>query len=154
MDRYLVCSIGGVFKMEDKRKASYWFLFVADAVGVVAAYMIAYYIRFVNPVFSVVQLYYLPLKEYLKQLLYLIPVYLLIYDLLRVFAPKNWKDNVRELIRLLLTNVLSIICFLTILYITKENNISRIFLLIFVIINIVFGLSIRVFVSHFQKRKS
>jgi FlaA1/EpsC-like NDP-sugar epimerase len=140
--------------MEDKQKASYWFLLVADAVGVVMAYMIAYYLRFVSPVFSVVQLYYLPLSEYLKQLIYLIPVYLLIYDLLRVFAPKKWKDNIRELIRLLLTNVLSIICFLTILYIMKEHNISRIFLLIFVIINVVFGLSIRVFVSHFQKRKS
>lgn len=140
--------------MEDKQKALYWFLFVADTISMVVAYMIAYYIRFVSPVISVVQMKYLSLAGYLKHLLYLIPVYLLIYDLLRVFSPKNRNDNIRELIRLLLTNVLSIICFFIILYIMKEYNISRLFIMIFFAVNVLFGLSIRVLVSCFKNRKS
>ena len=140
--------------MEDKKKALYWFLFVADAISIIVAYLIAYYIRFYVPVFTVAQMHFVTLAEYLKLLLFLVPVYLLIYDRLRVFSPKHMKDNVREIIRLLLTNILSIFCFLIILYFMKEYNISRIFLMIFFVINMIFGFGIRVLFSLFYIRKN
>lgn len=149
MDRNLNYRFGGVIRMEDKQKASYWFLFVADAIGIILAYLFAYYIRFYIPLFKVAQMRFATLEDYVKLLLFLVPVYLLIYERLRVYSPKLMKDSVRELIRLLLTNILSIICFLIMLYIMRVNNISRLFIVIFFVINMIFGLSIRVLCSLF-----
>lgn len=140
----------GVIRMEDKQKASHWVLLLADAVGMIAAYMFAYYLRFYNPLFSVKNLYFYPLAEYMKRLLYLVPVYLLIYDRLQVNPPWLKNNKYREMLRFFLTNVLCIICFFAMLYIMKEPNISRIFLLIFFVINVVFGISIRILYSRFN----
>ena len=142
----------GVIRMEDKQNTSHWVILLVDAVGMIAAYMIAYYLRFYNPLFSVEQLPFAPLAEYMKLLIYLVPVYLLIYDRLQVNTLKFKKYSYREMLRFILTNVICIICFFVILYIMKEYNISRIFLLIFFVINVVFGISIRMLYFHFYEK--
>lgn len=139
--------------MDEKQRFSYWFFFVADAISMMAAYLIAYYIRFFSQLFPVRQLRFYPLAEYTKLLLFLVPVYLLIYDRLRINLPSIRKYIFQEILRIILSNVLCIFCFTVMLYIWKEYNISRIFLLIFLIINVVFGITIRMLYSRFSMRK-
>jgi FlaA1/EpsC-like NDP-sugar epimerase len=137
--------------MKEKQKTLNRFQILLDAFTLIAAYCIAYFLRFYSPFVSMRQLAFYSFEEYLQLLLYVVPIYLLLNCLLQVYTPRSEMIKLQELLKLLAANVLGIVCFIFILYIVKDYNISRMFLILFFIINIVLGVSTRLLHSIFTK---
>ncbi len=130
---------------------------VADAVTLVIAYIMAYYLRFESglkelPFFQIGKYSrYDSLQNYAKQLIFLIPLYLIIYYLLRLYRPKDKIKRWREIPTVILADILGIAFFLLFLYFAKSYNISRIFLLLFFIIHLLLDLGLRLILAYIHR---
>lgn len=125
-----------------------------DTVIIIISYLFAYYIRFHSiltrlSLFSVEKRTFYPLNVYIKKGLYLIvPLYLYIYSKAKLYTPKRGKSKWSEFLHITYSNIFGMAFYLFYLYIRKENNISRFFLGIFTIFNIVLCAAVRLFINH------
>jgi hypothetical protein len=128
--------------------------FLLDIGSLVFAYLFSYYLRFLSGIASIfgdVHDRYAPLSVYAKQLIILIPLYFMIYSVLRLIMINTNKKILPEMTFVILANVLGIALFLTYLFIFKEFNISRWSLLMFLIINILLDTGFRVIILRVQR---
>lgn len=114
-----------------------------DACSIIVAYLLSYYIRFYSPFVTEMPGNFYPLRSYLDLLVYLLPVYLLINYILRLYTPKSGMPLWHETFHLVLSNMLGMAFFILILFFMKEYNISRRFLILFFIVNIALGVGTR-----------
>lgn len=128
--------------------------FLLDIGSLVIAYLFSYYLRFLSGIasfFGDVHGRYAPLSVYVKQLIILIPLYFMIYSVLRLIMINTNKKILQEMAFVILANMLGIALFLLYLYIFKEFNISRWYLMMFLIINILLDSGIRVILLRVQR---
>ncbi len=121
---------------------------VIDAALILAAYFIAYPLRFyVLTNFSLFRLAegekFLPFVVYARYITFLLPGYLIIYEICGLYRPKRGHGGLRIVGNLIEANVLGIFFFSFILYIEKQSDISRWFYVIFAGLNLVFGVVFR-----------
>lgn len=121
---------------------------VIDAVLIVVAYIVAFHLRFyVMTHFSLFALAegekFLPFSEYAWNIGFLVPGYLLIYNMCGMYRPKRGHSRLRIISNLVEANVLGIFYFAFLIYIEKEINISRWFYLTFGGLNFLLGLIFR-----------
>ena len=112
-----------------------------DAVIVVITYLFSYYLRFKSPLiniplFKVVKGEYYPIEVYSQPLIYVVPLYLLIYYYSRLYTPKRGKLKWTEVYNLIIANSFGIVFSTSILYFSKEINISRFFFGFFFVSNV------------------
>ncbi len=112
-----------------------------DASIIVGAYLLTYYIRFLSPLtnlnlFKVEKGTYYELDFMSYQLIYLVPLYLIIYYFSQLYTPKRGKRRWYEIFHIITANIFGIAFFTFMLYFQKEQNISRSFLGLFFTINI------------------
>jgi Undecaprenyl-phosphate glucose phosphotransferase len=122
--------------IKDNQKTFNRFHAVLDVLFLIIAYSISYPIRFIMfaPEGS-----WLPWDKYASLLLYLVPGYLVIYYFCNMYAPKRSKGRMTEIINILKANLIGFIYFTMLLYFVVKNiNISRQFITIFIILNILF----------------
>lgn len=107
-----------------------------DALCILISLFVSWFIRFKSGVIGV-EGGYLSFDVYLKYGAAVVPVYLFFYNLYKLYSPKRTKTIISEYIDVLKANILGLLIFIFVLYIAKEINYSRVYLLIFGIINLI-----------------
>ncbi len=128
-----------------------------DACIIVISYLLTYYLRFESVFTKIIPLLhvkpgtYLPLGDYAKRLLLLVPLYLFVYYFCHLYTPKRSKRSWSDVFNLFVANTFGLAFFAAYLYMIKEFNISRGYIWLFFALNIVLGLAFRVVLSHILK---
>lgn len=81
-------------------------------------------------------------------LIFLIPSFLIIYQLCNLYNPKRTNSKRAELFSLIKANFLGIIYCMASLYFIKQTDYARLFLGIFVITNLIIDYLFRLFITH------
>lgn len=128
---------------------------IIDAIIIAFSFLLAYQLRFddtwsplikykiISPPFG----YWKPLEDYRSMLIMLIPCYLIIYYICGMYDPKRASGRRSELFSLIKASILGMMYTIAILYfLLKENNYARLFLGIFVVLNISIDYAFRLFV--------
>ncbi len=128
--------------------------FVLDIGSLIIAYFFAYYLRFHSGIafFRGESLgRFAPLVDYAKQLIILIPLYFMIYSVLRLIILNTNQKLLSEMAFVILANVLGIALYIMYLFLFRELDVSRWFLLIFLIVNILLDAIIRIIICRVQR---
>ncbi len=139
---------------------------VFDGLLVALSFLVSYYIRFESSLTRLsffdlmtelgISAKYLSLIDYAQMLYYLIPGYLIIYYACKLYTPKRSKNRFVDLGNLFKANVIGLVYFTFLLYLRGEIHISRKFLFVFFVLNIVFDYLFRLLVANllmlFRKR--
>lgn len=105
---------------------------VITAFSLILAYLVKFYVFNDGPGPGV-----LPLSEYIMLLVFIVPVYLLIYYACSVYAPKRTVRRRFEIYGIVKANTIGIVVLIVMLYmIIKEINFSRSVMALFYIFNV------------------
>ena len=105
---------------------------IADMITIICAFLLAYHFR-INSGIMKNEGGYLSFKQYVFPLIYMIPIYIIVYNSRRLYSTERVIFISNEVWNILVSNVLSVIIFLGILFVTKQVHYSRIFLVFFFI---------------------
>lgn len=122
-----------------------------DGVMIVFSYMLAWYIRFRTGIFEQ-DAWTLPLRAYMSLLLFIVPGYLILYYVFRLYEPKRVLGRRLEAWRIVQANVLGIMVLILLLYLTREFDISRNMLFVFACVDIFMGVLERNIVRYALRR--
>jgi len=128
--------------IKDNQKTLNRLHILMDALIIVISFLIAYYMRFYSfltslSLFSVEKKTFYPLSVYAQSLYILVPLYLFLYDRAKLYTPKRSKKRWTEFYHITYSNFLGLTFYLFLLYMIKEEHISRLFLGMFTFINII-----------------
>ncbi len=124
-----------------------WLHVIIDAGIIIFAFILAYYLRYnVFPVKA--GDYYYPIENYMEKLIHLIPFYLFCYYVFRLYTMKLGNRKWIEVTNIILANIVGMALFILILYILKANDVSRILLFLFMMINIILTICARRLISY------
>lgn len=128
---------------------------VADGLIIVIAYVLAWYLRFRSGLFAMDE-GYLSMAIYLQALTYVVPGYLVLYGVFQLYTPKRVQGRRLEAWHITQANVIGLLGFILVLYLTKEQNFSRTMLFIFFLINVFLEVLarnlIRMFLRNIRKK--
>lgn len=128
---------------------------VADGLIIVIAYVLAWYLRFRSGLFAMDE-GYLPMAIYLQALTYVVPGYLVLYGVFQLYTPKRVQGRRLEAWHITQANVIGLLGFILVLYLTKEQNFSRTMLFVFFLINVFLEVLarnlIRMFLRNIRKK--
>lgn len=127
-----------------------------DAIIIAFAFLTAYKLRFDDTWSPLVQYgiiepsvgYIRPEEDYYSLLFFLIPCYLIMYRMFGLYDPKRTAGRRAELFGLVKANLLGVVYCLAALYLIKEQNFARLFLILFVSINLVIDYIFRLIVMR------
>lgn len=108
---------------------------VLDAFVIVAAYVLAWYVRFRSGIFLLDE-WYLSLNDYMRLLIYIVPGYLVLYYAFHMYVPKRVLGRRLEAWRIVQANTIGLMALILMLYVTKQSDISRRMLFVFFCANI------------------
>ncbi len=109
-----------------------------DAVMLVAAYATSWYIKFVLGIGGMDEGGVLPVETYFSLLYSIVPLYLVIYYLAKLYTPKRTMRFRLELDTLFLANTMCIVVELALLDLVKARDFSRVMLFYFYVLNFVY----------------
>ncbi|MBO4921713.1 MAG: undecaprenyl-phosphate glucose phosphotransferase [Lachnospiraceae bacterium] len=138
--------------IKDNQKTFNRLYIVLDAMLIVGAYFLAYPLRFrVLTAFRPFAIQdgerFLAFTIYARKIIFLLPGYLIIYGISGLYKPRRGHSRIRVIGNLIEANLLGIFYFAFLIFIQKENDISRWFYLIFGALNLTFGLALRYAIS-------
>lgn len=145
--------------IKDNQKMLNKFHVILDALLIVISYVLAYFLRFnllTNfNIFNLGDAKYYNIAGYAKFLVFLLPGYLIIYAICNLYNPKRSRSHRVQIWDVVQANILGILYFSTLLYITKEAHVSRRFMGSFVLVNISMAIIFRLILSnilmHYRK---
>ena len=124
--------------IKDSQRILNRFYLVLDALMIVAAYLAGLFVLFGFSTGTGT----LPLSVYLRALLGILPVYLLLYAIFGLYAPKRTKGGRAELADILKANTLGFLIFTLVLYLGAKNpfiyHFSRRLTIVFYAFSVVF----------------
>lgn len=126
-------------------------LVIVDALVIIAAFLLAWYIRIHSGIMEV-EGGFLSFEEYLIPVLIMIPVYLIIYNFKRLYNTERMVFLSKEIINIIVANLWGIIIFTGLLFVNKQIDYSRSFLVIFLVVSIIFTSLERVIIRLFMRR--
>ena len=126
---------------------------ILDACVIVLSFLLTYHIRFnilTHFYFFRIGLheFFYPLRFYAKNLIVLVPLYLFVYYFSRLYTPKRMKSIWTEILNITVANCIGIAFFGSYLYLIEEQDISRKFLGVFLLINIVMSVAVRLVLTQ------
>ncbi len=124
---------------------------ILDAVIIVLSYLLAYYIRIGSPLFPEVA-EGLAFRYYLLALVIVVPFYLVLYEVFRLYASKRMMGRREEILNLAKANTIGIIVFIVVLFVIEWNHFSKQMILLFYGINMVFDAIARYIVRDILER--
>lgn len=138
--------------IKDNQKSLNRLHIIIDAILIVAAFVLAYELRFHVltrfPMFALSENErYYSLARYAQNLYYLVPAYLVIYANCNLYKPKRGGGRRLEYWNLFKANIFGLLVFATVLYALKENDISRGLFVTFAVLNFLFGAGFRFILS-------
>lgn len=108
---------------------------VLDAIVIMGAYILSWYVRFRSGIFPLDE-WYLSLNDYMKLLIYIVPGYLILYYVFHMYVPKRVLGRRLEAWRVIQANVIGLMALILLLYLTKQQDISRRMLFVFFCANV------------------
>lgn len=108
---------------------------LADAGIIAVSYALSWYLRFHSSVFPPSP-GGLPAEVYMSALIFVVPVYLILYSLFQLYMPRRMQSRRRELLNIVRANVIGFMGFILVLYFTKQEHFSRQMLALFLIVNV------------------
>ena len=104
-----------------------------DALVIVFSYVLAWAIQF-----HVLrgERGMLPARTYMSALLFVVPVFLILYSAFNLYTPKRVQGRRLEASNVFLANVLGMLFFILGLYLIKEDDFSRRMIFLFIVLNI------------------
>ena len=123
---------------------------VGDGIIVACSYMLAFYLKFESPI-SEPEGGYLSMGTYFTALYFLVPAYMVLYNLVNLYTPRRATRLRHELYNILKANVLGFIAFIVALFMLKQNDFSRTMIAMFSVINVILMSLSRVFLRKFLK---
>lgn len=129
---------------------------IIDALIIAFAFLMAYRLRF-DETWSPLILwgkidapigYVRPPKDYFSLLFFLIPCYLIMYQVFGMYDPKRTAGRRAELFGLIKANLSGVVYCVAALYLINEQNFARLFLIIFASTNLVIDYIFRLIVMR------
>ncbi|MCD7907604.1 MAG: undecaprenyl-phosphate glucose phosphotransferase [Clostridium sp.] len=108
---------------------------VMDAAVIVLAYAISWYIRFRTGLLGQSE-GHLPREVYMQALIFIVPLYLLLYYLCHLYTPKRVQGRRLEASHVLQANAIGLLIFILALYLLRMNDFSRKMMIVFFFVNI------------------
>ncbi|MCR5205393.1 MAG: undecaprenyl-phosphate glucose phosphotransferase [Lachnospiraceae bacterium] len=134
--------------IKDNQKTINHLLIVIDAIVIIGAYFLAYPLRFkllssLGPFALQKGEGFLKFSEYAQNIIFLLPGYLIIYNMCGCFKPRRGHSRIRIIGTMIEANLLGIFYFAFIIFILNKSDISRWFYLLFGGLNLTMGIAIR-----------
>ena len=118
-----------------------------DLISVVVAYALSYGFRFLwlrwIPIFDKQPGTYLEFGVYMSYLWFILPGYLIILLTNGVYRPQRSSGRFLEIMRIVRINIVGIFYIMALLFLVKEIDISRVFLVLFFLLNVFLELAYR-----------
>ena len=95
-----------------------------DGIIILGSYFLAWYLRFKSGIFRLDE-GFLGIDEYMKQLIYIIPVYLLLYYFFHLYEPRRVMGRRLEVWRIFQANLIGLMAVILWLYVSEQQHISR-----------------------------
>ena len=116
---------------------------IGDGVIVALSYILAWWIRF-GLMGSGLVGGRLSMEQYFRSLYFLVPIYLLLYNYFDLYTSKRSSRITSEVANIIKANIVGVIGYIVFVYVVlKEVHFSRLMLLIFFVINIIFTSIVR-----------
>jgi Undecaprenyl-phosphate glucose phosphotransferase len=122
-----------------------------DGITTIISYALAWYIRFRSGIFQLDE-WYLSFYEYMRLLLFIVPGFLILYYVFRLYVSRRVLGRRQEAWRILQANAIGVMCVIVGLYLLKENNISRTMLGVFAVVNVAAEVFLRNVVRYILRR--
>ncbi len=130
-------------------------LVLCDTFSIVVALLLAWWIRFRSELI-LVESGYLSLREYFIPVLVVIPIYITIYNIFKLYTPYRFKNSLEEIFNVIKSNILGLLILVLILYLFKEIDYSRYLLFFFgilsVLITVIERIGIRLILRQIRKK--
>ena len=125
--------------IKDNQKVFNRLMVIIDAAITAASFMLAYFVKFyvlnAGPGPGV-----LPVRDYLLLLVFIVPLYAMLYYFCNVYAPKRTVRRRFEIYGILKANTIGIVALIVTLYmIVRVFNFSRSVMVIFYVFNVFFN---------------
>lgn len=116
---------------------------VFDAILIAISYILAYYLRFKSGIFSIIGTGGLSFHMYMSALIYVIPGYLILYYLFKLYTVKGVQKKIKEAGNILLANAAGLVIFSLLLVIFNLFYFSRMMIVMFFCINVILEIFMR-----------
>ena len=117
---------------------------VIDAFVISSSYVLAWIIRFSDLLLGEPDwVGILPVGHYMSALVLIVPGFLILYHAFNLYSPKRVQGRRLELANILKANALGVLLIMFVLYMTKENDFSRLMIYIFLCINVIAEAAVR-----------
>lgn len=113
-------------------------LILIDSVVIAMALMVAWFVRFQTDIFHQNQ-WHLDFQTYMMPLLFIIPLYYLIYQAVGLYDPHRGKGLDMEIMNIVKANGIGLFILTTILFVQKQMHYSRYVLFLFAFLAILLG---------------
>lgn len=126
---------------------------VIDGIVIIISYWLGWILKFRSPWFSNSPGGALSFGYYMQQLLYIVPLYLILYYACGLFDSNRLKGRRLEFANVIKANTLGVLVIILVLYmLLKQMHISRTVLAIFFVINCITDTIIRNLIRVFRKK--
>lgn len=107
---------------------------IIDALTIGISYYLAWYLRFRSGLIALDE-WYFPFRMYMFALVFIIPGYLLLYYIFKLYSPRRAKGRRLEAWDVFRANIIGVLIFILILFIVKAADFSRYMIFLFLIVN-------------------
>ena len=114
---------------------------VFEFIVVACVYLFTYFFRFESGIFPSID--HLPFESYIKLLTLILPLLLILQYAFSMYKPMRNKKFIVEVVAILKSNSVLFVVLISILFFTKNIDISRTYLLIFTLFNIISQITLR-----------
>ena len=108
---------------------------VIDGIIIVISYVLAWYLRFKSGIFEL-DPWFLSLRAYMSALIFILPGYLLLYYIFKLYVPRRMRGRRLEAWNVLQANSIGLLAFILILYFRHQSDFSRLMIFIFYVLNV------------------
>lgn len=119
--------------MNEHRRYYNYLMTILDALILIGAYVLAWYLRFKSPFFPA-PAWSLTRYIYMREMAVIVPAFLVFYYLFHVYSQQKIQRKRTIFIHLFQANAVAVMAEILFLYLRKENNFSRTMLFMFVVI--------------------
>ena len=109
---------------------------VIDALTIGISYYLAWYLRFRSGIIALDE-WYFPFRMYMFALIFIIPGYLLLYYVFKLYSPRRAKGRRLEAWDIFRANIIGVLLFTLVLFIVKAADFSRYTIFLFLVVNII-----------------
>lgn len=108
---------------------------VLDGLIIIVSYALSWYLRFKSGFFELDE-WFLSFGAYMQAMTYIVPGYLILYGCFQLYTPKRVQGRRLEAWHITQANIIGLLGFILILYLTEEPNFSRKMIFVFFLVNV------------------